>query len=257
MLTLYHLPISHYNEKVRWALDLKGVPHRRRALVPGIHRFVSRRHGGVGTTPLLVDDAAGKHLGDSTDILQYLESLHPEPRLYPDDPELRRRALEIEDALDRSAGRSVRSYAYCLILDVPGALTHRWQAGLSPLQRQAVRLLVPAIRPALRRAFRISPEQAPEHRRAVFAAADRLQGWLQESGDGYLVSGRFTVADLTAAALFGPAVGPEKSPWAPDTAGSATPAFVEFREQIRAHPAGRWVLDIWKNHRHTASREST
>jgi hypothetical protein len=28
---LWHLEISHYNEKVRWALDYKGVAHVRRA----------------------------------------------------------------------------------------------------------------------------------------------------------------------------------------------------------------------------------
>jgi len=29
---LWHFPISHYNEKARWALDWKGIPHLRRAL---------------------------------------------------------------------------------------------------------------------------------------------------------------------------------------------------------------------------------
>jgi hypothetical protein len=29
---LWHIEISHYNEKARWALDLKGVEHGRRAL---------------------------------------------------------------------------------------------------------------------------------------------------------------------------------------------------------------------------------
>ena len=29
---LWHFPISHYNEKARWALDWKGIPHVRRAL---------------------------------------------------------------------------------------------------------------------------------------------------------------------------------------------------------------------------------
>jgi hypothetical protein len=29
---LWHFPISHYNEKARWALDWKRIPHARRAL---------------------------------------------------------------------------------------------------------------------------------------------------------------------------------------------------------------------------------
>ncbi len=31
---LWHFPISHFNEKVLWALDLKRIPHVRRALGP-------------------------------------------------------------------------------------------------------------------------------------------------------------------------------------------------------------------------------
>ena len=34
---LWHLPISHYSEKVRWALDWKRIPHRRRIMAPGMH----------------------------------------------------------------------------------------------------------------------------------------------------------------------------------------------------------------------------
>ena len=29
---LWHIPLSHYSEKVRWALDYKGIAHRRRVL---------------------------------------------------------------------------------------------------------------------------------------------------------------------------------------------------------------------------------
>ena len=34
---LYHIEVSHYNEKARWALDYKGVPHRRKAPMPMMH----------------------------------------------------------------------------------------------------------------------------------------------------------------------------------------------------------------------------
>ena len=35
--TLWHIEISHYSEKARWALAYKGVEHRRRAPLPGAH----------------------------------------------------------------------------------------------------------------------------------------------------------------------------------------------------------------------------
>jgi glutathione S-transferase len=34
---LWQLQVSHYVEKVRWALDYKHVPHIRRSLLPGVH----------------------------------------------------------------------------------------------------------------------------------------------------------------------------------------------------------------------------
>ena len=37
MIRLWHLDVSHYNEKARWALDYKRVPHLRRAVPPGVH----------------------------------------------------------------------------------------------------------------------------------------------------------------------------------------------------------------------------
>src|SRR3954447_23913755 len=38
---LWHIELSHYNEKVRWALDYKGVAHVRKAPVPGLHGAVA------------------------------------------------------------------------------------------------------------------------------------------------------------------------------------------------------------------------
>src|SRR4051812_43686025 len=36
--TLWHISVSHYSEKARWALDHKQLPHRRRAVsIPGLH----------------------------------------------------------------------------------------------------------------------------------------------------------------------------------------------------------------------------
>jgi hypothetical protein len=49
---LWHLKVSNYNEKARWALDHKGIPHIRRAVVPGQHRRLARRLTGESTFPL-------------------------------------------------------------------------------------------------------------------------------------------------------------------------------------------------------------
>ena len=60
---LWHIPLSHYNEKVRWALDYKRIPHRRRSLLPMGPRslWFSR---GTGTLTAL--DLNGERIVDST-----------------------------------------------------------------------------------------------------------------------------------------------------------------------------------------------
>ena len=62
---LWQLQISHYNEKARWALDYKCVPHVRRSLLPGIHALVAHRLTGGETdkTPLLTLD--GRSIGSN------------------------------------------------------------------------------------------------------------------------------------------------------------------------------------------------
>src|SRR4029453_14520068 len=95
---LWHLKVSHYNEKARWALDYKRVPHVRRAAIPGRHAKIARRLWDGTTLPVV--QFGGEVLGDSTLIIRELERRYPEPPLYPDDPDDRRRALEIEDFFD-------------------------------------------------------------------------------------------------------------------------------------------------------------
>jgi glutathione S-transferase len=54
MIELLQFRHSPYNEKIRWALDLKRVPHRRRSLLPGPHMGVVKKLTGRTQTPVLV-----------------------------------------------------------------------------------------------------------------------------------------------------------------------------------------------------------
>ena len=78
---LWHLKVSSYNEKARWALDYKEFPHTRRASEPGRHTLVAKRLAGTRTFPILVID--GKTIPDSTRIIEELERRRPDPPLYP------------------------------------------------------------------------------------------------------------------------------------------------------------------------------
>src|SRR4051812_5719381 len=103
---LWHLKVSPYNEKARWALDFKRLPHVRRAVTPIRHDVVSRLVGGRGTMPVLVVD--GRAIGDSSEIIAELERRSPQPPLYPFDPAERARALELEELFDEQLGPYMR-----------------------------------------------------------------------------------------------------------------------------------------------------
>src|SRR5918999_4943947 len=103
---LWHLEISHYNEKVRWALDYKGVAHVRRAVTPGLQEFTARRLRAGRTVPILAVN--GRAIGDSTRIIEEIEGRWPEPPLYPADPDQRRRALQLEHYFDEECGPDAR-----------------------------------------------------------------------------------------------------------------------------------------------------
>src|SRR5215831_7251103 len=109
---LWQLEISHYNEKVRWALDYKRIPHIRRSLLPGVHLIVARRltGGEVNTTPVLTIDE--RSIGDSTRILAAIEERWPDRPLYPADPDQRARALDLEEFFDEQLGPHIRRAVY-------------------------------------------------------------------------------------------------------------------------------------------------
>jgi glutathione S-transferase len=64
---------------------------------------------------------------------------------------------------------------------------------------------------------------------------------------GYLVGDRFTVADLTAAALLSPLVRPPEFPY--KAAVPLPEPLAKIRDSLLAHPAFRWTLQTYAQHR--------
>src|SRR5258708_3372312 len=108
---LWHIKVSNFNEKARWALDYKRIAHHRRAPLPLGHAAIAfaltRR---VATFPVL--QLEGAAIGDSTRIISAVEQRWPDPPLYPADPEQCGRALELEEFFDKHLGPDVRRVAF-------------------------------------------------------------------------------------------------------------------------------------------------
>jgi len=116
---LWQIDISHYSEKVRWALDYKEVDHVRRSPFPGMHMAIALTltGGKAKTFPILQLD--GRTIPDSTAAIAALEEYEPDPALYPSDPEERRRALALEDYFDEQLGPHARLLPFHELLSDP------------------------------------------------------------------------------------------------------------------------------------------
>jgi glutathione S-transferase len=240
---LWQFTSSHFNEKARWALDFKRVPHIRHSLIPGFHVPVIKRMTGQTQVPVL--KLNGRAISDSSKIIEALELTYPDPPLYPADLQERRRALELEDYFDDELGPYIRRWIFHVILPYPEFVRAAFVSHASPAAQLAQRALSPLIGAVMRRQMDINPATAEVARAKTLAAMDRLQNELRPSG--YLVGDRFTVADLTAAALLSPLVRPPEFPY--KAAVPLPEPLVKIREAVSTHPAFRWTLQMYRQHR--------
>jgi glutathione S-transferase len=240
---LWHLKVSHYNEKARWALDYKGVPHIRRAAVPGRHARLARRLGAGTTFPVLELD--GEVLGDSTLIIHALERRYPDPPLYPADPADARRALEIEDFFDEELGPYLRLLVLEHMLPDARLLLGAFAPDLTPGRRLVARTMHPLTRRKIIADFRIDGSSVEGAWSKCRLACERFRSDLQPNG--YLVGDGFSVADLTVAALLSPVVAPEQFPYPQPQRDH--PRLADLRRMIDDSGALEWARGIYTRHR--------
>jgi glutathione S-transferase len=242
-LERFQFDASHYNEKARWALDYKRVPHERRTLLPGPHRLTAMRLSGQPMVPFL-RHADGVVAG-SSQIIDYLERTHPQPALYPADAADRERALAIQRRFDTEVGPEVRRAKFFDILPDGGYVVRIFAGRKGLPTRAAYRALFPVVRVVMRREMQIRAETAETARERTRAALDFVA--TEVGPEGYLVGGLFTVADLTAAALLA------LTAWLPGTSMALPEPRAAVEEHWMArwagHPGTAWVAEMYRRHR--------
>ena len=240
---LWHFPISHFNEKARWALDWKRIPHVREVLSLG---YMPRAWWASGQVRLPILFLDGGAVADSTRIIAELERRYPDPALYPTDEVDRRRALALEDFFDEEVGTPVRTTILGPLFEHdPDAALGALTIGMGSGARRAARAIFPAFRSFYRFRHGMSDVAIAAAPAIVRSAFDRVVAELGPSG--YLVGDRFSVADLTAAALLAPIVVPIQHPHRPPE--PLPPSFRDFRASLADHPGFRWVQEMYRRHR--------
>jgi glutathione S-transferase len=242
-MVLWQLAISHYSEKVRWALAHKGIAHERRTPPPGLHIPVALwlTRGRAATLPVLELD--GRAIGDSTAIIAALESRYSDPPLYPADPDARRHALELEEWFDEEVGPYTRRYAF-YELTRDRELLEEFAGLLSGPGARARRAAASFVKAFVRLRYGVKGATAEHARRKVVEGFDQLEA---ELGDrDYLVGDSFSVADLTAASLLYPVALP---PEAPRVLDRPPKGLDELSGGLRDRRGYRWVEEMFRRHR--------
>ncbi len=182
-----------------------------------------------------------------------LEERFPKQALYPTDPDDLRRALELEDFFDEELGPHIRLLAFHEL----GNDRERFEAVVKqtvpgPLGRNSAGAVAYA-RTFTGLRFGVRSDDAAElAREKILAALDRLEEELGEND--HLVGDSFTVADLTAAALFYPLVLPEEGPLPTDEPPPRGMGL--FRAPLKERRGFKWVEQTFHRHRRRARKSA-
>ena len=238
-LTLYCIPLSHYCERARWALDLTNHAYCERHELQGFAGRVTLKLGATKTVPVLVVD--GSVVDDSSDIVAWA-ARHGAPSLDTAD-HIETDALQAEFA--QVLGVQTRRLAYDWIFaSFPRVVTYN--TGAAPrYQEAALRVCRPLLARRLRRYFDLSAAGLQHARDTVNRGFDQVADRLSD-GRPYLMGETFGAADLTFAAMAAPCLSPPQYgvPLPPLDAFDGTAQTEVMR--YRAHPAGQFALRLYQ-----------
>jgi len=250
-LTLYTFAMSHYSEKVRWALSACRLPFREVVMTPAMHLLPAMRMGGRGRTtlPILSElrlNGEVSHIQDSTRILLWLDDRHGPLDILPQGTQLRGECLDIEQRFD-AIGRDIARCLYADAFDDDAHVLGLWTQHASPLQARMLGYLYPLIKLGTRLRLDTSRIRVARSVQRIQQALAWLEGRISD-GRLYLVGSRLTVADITAAALLAPLACPHQHP----VFGTA-----DYVERFRSRggplrldrPAMVWVRKLYDLHR--------
>lgn len=200
MIELYQFPISHYCEKIRWALDYKKLDHHTRNLLPGLHAKVTTKLVGQSAVPVLAD--GGQAIKDSATIITYLDDKYPAHCLTPADKNLREEALEWERYADQEIGPYVRCLCYHTLLDHPEIVIPFFAQDGSWYSKALLKIIFPKLQGKMRKFMQINIQSAQASKGRLDVAIEKIHQF--RSNKDFMVGDSFTRADLALASMLAP-----------------------------------------------------
>jgi glutathione S-transferase len=249
---LITIPISHYCEKARWALDRAELEYTEERHIQGVHRVLARRAGGGQTVPVLVIPEGV--LAESEQIVAYAdESLPEELRLFPADQALRREVESLSRWLDAGLGPEGRRLMYAHMFRERRLMLQVNNQGVPVWERRMMTALWPLMVRVAKHVLAIGPETIRVDEPRVLHALDTIADRLSD-GRRYLTGDRFTAADLTFAALSASVLVPPEYGVALPQPEQLPPSLADKIRSFREHPAGAFALRLFREERHRPAR---
>ncbi len=254
MRRLITIPISHFCEKARWALERAGLEYREERHVQGVHILVARRVGGGETVPVLI--APEGVFPESEQIIAYADQfLSEEERLFPADPELRAEVEIVSRWLDEGLGPDGRRLMYAHMLGERRLMQKVNFQGVPAWERRAMTALWPLAARMGKRELEITATSPEADEASVFGTFDAIAERLAD-GRRYLCGDRFTAADLTFAALSAAVVVPADYGVALPQPEILPAHIAQPVRAFRAHPAGAFALRLIREERRKPAKRT-
>lgn len=247
---LISIPMSHYCDKARWALELKKIPFTEEFHMPAFQIRASKKAGGKGTVPVLVTPE--KSYGDSTDILKFLDQVETEHRLYPEDAALRKEVEELEDLCDEKLGPHSRRIAFSLMLENKQMMLSVLKQKTPPGQFRFFRWSFFFIKIMIRKGMNITPASIERSIKKVDEVFGVVEAQLEKSGGPYLFGDKITAADIAFCSMAMPAILPDPYFVKLPDIGALDPESRKLVEECRARPAGAFAVRLYKEERNFA-----
>ena len=229
MYNLYVIPGSHACRSAMLMLEHKKIPYRRVDIVTLLHPLVVRLHGfdaggqtraaggrrtsglrlgdRLGTVPALA--ANGHRVSTNHGIARFLEDRHPQPTLFPEDPEERAAVEGAERWANETLQMAARRILGAAVVRDPAAFSRSAGDGRLGylLYKRALtrRLIVPRI---LRWVFASSPNAERDPISELPAMLDRIDALIANGviGGARLNAADFMVVPSLALVLYRPGV---------------------------------------------------
>jgi glutathione S-transferase len=245
---LLTIPISHYCEKARWALERAGIEYAEERHVQGPHIVISRLRGGKGTVPvLLCEDGV---LAESEAIVRWADAALPPARRLLLDAGAEVAALCRR--FDTGLGADGRRLMYAHMLPHRDLMLRYNDVGVPAWEDRTLRALWRLSEPFAAYRLAVGPNTVERDTPRVLAELDFVAERLDD-GRRYLCGDRFTAADLTFASLAAAVViPPEYGTPLPQPEVLPEPVARAVRS-MREHPAGAFALRLFREERRVAA----